>query len=115
MRMTRCRKCGGTMRPGKAILQTYVRGMGDFGDDDIITVSAGGPGHLTKVMKCAHCGWSRMPTEHDDLRAEIERLREALAFYANEADYLPPLTGGKGKLWQDAGMTAREALEDDDQ
>lgn len=46
-----CRKCGGTMRPGIAIAQTF-----DCGDEG--TCSPGGPGRVVECMKCANCGWS---------------------------------------------------------
>ncbi len=44
------------------------------------------------------------------LRAEVEKLRAALAFYADVSDYVAPYTGGAGKLWMDCGETARAAL-----
>lgn len=44
------------------------------------------------------------------LCAEVERLREALRFYADVADYVAPYTGAMGKLWRDCGETARAAL-----
>lgn len=54
-----CRKCGGTMKPGKATRQTLVGGMPDFpGDKHATTLSAGGPGKLIDCMKCERCGWS---------------------------------------------------------
>ena len=54
----RCDKCGGEMKPGKAIAQTWT-GTPDFhGDKHCVTVSPGGPGKLVDCMKCVNCGWS---------------------------------------------------------
>ena len=40
----KCRKCDVDMRPGKSLSQTFT-GMGDFRDeDDVVTLSPGGPG-----------------------------------------------------------------------
>lgn len=64
-----CRKCGGTMKQGKALAQTYVGGMPDFEDDDhSTTFSAGGSGKMVDCMKCEDCGWSITPPtqEKDD-------------------------------------------------
>ena len=56
---TTCRKCGGQMRPGIATGQTYSAGMPDFpGDEEAVTLSAGGPGKVIEAMKCSKCGWS---------------------------------------------------------
>ena len=52
-----CPKCKTKMVDGKAIAQTYT-GVGDFGDDDIVTLSPGGPGKLVSVSKCPQCGFS---------------------------------------------------------
>lgn len=52
-----CRKCGGDMRPGSAIENTYT-GSPDFPGGDVVTISPGGPGRLVDCMKCAACGWS---------------------------------------------------------
>jgi hypothetical protein len=41
---------------------------------------------------------------------ESERLKVALAFYADASDYKAPFTGGMGKLYFDCGQTARAAL-----
>lgn len=46
-----CRKCGGQMRPGKAIAQTF-----DCSDEG--TMSPGGPGKLVDCLKCEACGAS---------------------------------------------------------
>ena len=57
-----CRKCGGTMKPGKAMGQTFVGGVPDFiGETHSSTFSAGGPGVLIDCMKCVDCGWSVTP------------------------------------------------------
>lgn len=56
---TTCPKCGGPMRPGIAMGQTYTAGTPDFGpDDEVRTFSAGGPGEVVQVRKCAKCGHS---------------------------------------------------------
>lgn len=46
-----CRKCGGAMKPGKAMQQTV-----DCSDEG--TCSHAGPGRLIDCMKCERCGWS---------------------------------------------------------
>ena len=46
-----------------------------------------------------------------EARAEVERLREALAFYAKPGRYVAPFTGGQGDLYFDCGAKARAALE----
>ena len=59
MNVKTCRKCGGTMRPSKALAQTFTAGTPDFpGDTHASTFSAGGPGELIDCMKCEACGWS---------------------------------------------------------
>lgn len=55
--VSRCRKCGGQMKPGKAIQQTYT-GMPDFPNGAVVTLSAGGPGRLVDCDKCEKCGHS---------------------------------------------------------
>ena len=53
-----CKKCGGAMKPGKAIAQTWT-GLPDFpGDKHCVTISPGGSGKLIDCMKCEKCGWS---------------------------------------------------------
>jgi len=53
-----CKKCGGAMKPGKAIAQTWT-GLPDFpGDKHCVTLSPGGSGKLIDCMKCEECGWS---------------------------------------------------------
>lgn len=46
------------------------------------------------------------------LEARVQKLEQALRFYASPADYAAPYTGGMGKLWEDCGVTAKNALED---
>lgn len=54
-----CRKCGGTMRRGIAMGQTYTAGTPDFpSDKEAVTFSAGGPGVIVDCLKCEDCGWS---------------------------------------------------------
>ena len=53
-----CRSCKLTMYPGKALAQTLT-GSGDFhDDDDVVTLSPGGPGKLIDCWKCPQCGRS---------------------------------------------------------
>lgn len=54
----KCRKCGGQMKPSKALGQTF-RGKPDFiGSKEIVTVSPGWAAKLIDCMKCEKCGWS---------------------------------------------------------
>jgi hypothetical protein len=57
-----CRKCGSAMALGVAIRNTWT-GTGDFGKNDVVTVSPGGPGKLVACSKCTACGWSVSGTE----------------------------------------------------
>ena len=50
------------------------------------------------------------PAPAADLKAENERLRGALEFYADTSKYPSPLTGGMGALWEDCGQIGRAAL-----
>lgn len=50
-----CEKCGGEMRPSRAIEQTWV-GAPDLGA--YCTLSPGGSGRLIDCRKCIECGWS---------------------------------------------------------
>lgn len=50
-----CPRCGASYRPGIA-LESTVRGVPDFRDGYVITMSPGGPGHLVKCLKCPSCG-----------------------------------------------------------
>ena len=59
---TTCTKCGGVMRPGIAMGQTFS-GSPDFIGGDVVTVSAGGPGRLIACLKCSACGHSKTPNE----------------------------------------------------
>ncbi len=53
-----CKKCGGRMKPGKALAQT-VTGIPDFArDGNVVTLSPGGPGKLIDCLKCTECGHS---------------------------------------------------------
>lgn len=52
-----CRKCGGEMKPSKAIAQTLT-GRPDFPGKEVVTISPGGPGRLIDCMKCEKCGHS---------------------------------------------------------
>ncbi len=52
-----CKKCGGKMKKGTAIQETFV-GIPDFPDGEVCTVSPGGTGKLVSCMKCEECGWS---------------------------------------------------------
>lgn len=55
-----CKRCGGIMRPGIAMGQTWSAGIPDFpGQDVCITMSPGGPGRVIDCMKCEACGWSQ--------------------------------------------------------
>lgn len=46
-----CRHCGGNMKPGQAMAQTY-------NTSDEGTCSPGGPGKVVECLKCEACGWS---------------------------------------------------------
>lgn len=52
-----CRRCGGRMKRGIALEQTYT-GSPDFPGGKVVTMSPGGPGRLVECMKCEKCGWS---------------------------------------------------------
>ncbi len=55
------RNCRGEMKKGKAIVETVVDGIPDFiGDknNNLVTISAGGPGTLITCYKCRKCGYS---------------------------------------------------------
>ncbi len=55
-----CKRCGGIMRPGIAMGQTWSAGIPDFpGQDTCITMAPGGPGRVIDCMKCEACGWSQ--------------------------------------------------------
>lgn len=55
--LTCCSRCGGQMKPGIALEQTYT-GSPDFPGGEVVTMSPGGPGRLVRCMKCERCGWS---------------------------------------------------------
>ena len=52
-----------------------LTGMGDFGDDDVSTLSYGGPGKLVNCLKCPACGHSWLPN-----------TKQVLAFYADRSE-----------------------------
>lgn len=52
-----CRKCGGAMKPGQALEDTFT-GTPDFPGGEVVTMSPGGPGRLVPALKCEICGWS---------------------------------------------------------
>lgn len=52
-----CKKCGGEMKAGTAIAQTYT-GKPDFIGGEVVTMSPGGNGKLVDCVKCVDCGWS---------------------------------------------------------
>lgn len=55
-----CKRCGGEMRLGKAIAQTYT-GTPDFTGCEVVTMSPGGSGAMVECMKCSECGYSVTP------------------------------------------------------
>ena len=52
-----CRRCGGKMKPSKAIAQTYG-GSPDFPGGTVVTMSPEGPGKMIDCLKCEKCGHS---------------------------------------------------------
>ena len=56
-KMAKCKKCGGELKPGKALMQT-VSGSPDFADGEVITLSPCGTGKLIDCIKCSACGHS---------------------------------------------------------
>lgn len=58
----KCRRCGGKMKPSKAIEQTW-RGSADFPGMEVVTMSPGGPGRLVDCLKCECCGHSVTPLD----------------------------------------------------
>lgn len=54
-----CRKCGGEMKSGKAIANTFRPSFPDFPGQTIgVTMSPGGPGKIADCLKCEKCGYS---------------------------------------------------------
>lgn len=49
----------------------------------------------------------------DRLEKRIEKLREALEFYAKPESYEYNKTQGKNYMWNDQGLRARQALKED--
>lgn len=64
-----CPHCYGSMRPGKATMQTF-RGFADFPGGEAVTMSPGGPGGLIDCLKCEKCGHSVTPNMQSDRLAE---------------------------------------------
>ena len=52
-----CPRCGGPMKPSKAIAQTWM-GEPEWSGATICTMSPGGPGRLIDCLKCEKCGHS---------------------------------------------------------
>ena len=72
-----CRKCGGSLKPSKAIARTFVYGApDDLGATNGQTMSVGGPGALIDCYKCEDCGWSvtgaATPTAQEAVPTEDE-------------------------------------------
>ena len=55
--MSKCRRCGGEMKQGIAMWQTWT-GSPDFAAGPVVTLSAGGPGRVIDCSKCSVCGHS---------------------------------------------------------
>lgn len=73
MEITKCKKCNGELKAGKAMAQTFT-GKPDFiGDNHICTISAGGAGKLIDCLKCVDCGWSmtRPNDNWDENRVDV--------------------------------------------
>lgn len=104
---SKCRKCGGEMKPGTATGQTYTSGMPDFGpDDEISTMSAGGPGALVPAMKCRECGWSVTPVpckirgiEYPSISAAARALKLSRQAVQDGLNRGTPDTIGLGRNW----------------
>lgn len=59
-----CARCGGEMKPGKALLNTlagYPDFPGDTGRESGSTMSYTGPPALVDCLKCLDCGRSVIP------------------------------------------------------
>lgn len=52
-----CKKCGGVMRRGVALEQTFT-GTPDFAGGEVVAMSLGGSGRLVACLKCSLCGFS---------------------------------------------------------
>lgn len=52
-----CPKCSVLLKPGVAARGSWV-GMGDFGQDDVVTIYEGGVARLIPCLKCPNCGYS---------------------------------------------------------
>lgn len=63
---TKCKKCGGEMKEGKAIAQTFT-GVPDFiGSKECVTISPGGSIKLIDCLKCEKCGYSTTKGESNE-------------------------------------------------
>lgn len=52
-----CKQCGGKIKVGVALDQTFT-GVPDFiGSSEVVTMSPGGSGKLVACLKCSECGW----------------------------------------------------------
>lgn len=65
MKRVECRKCGGQMKPSKA-LQNVATGIPDFHGGEAVTFSYGKKAKLIDCMKCEDCGWSVTGKEKGD-------------------------------------------------
>ncbi|GAB3763660.1 hypothetical protein GCM10028796_17560 [Ramlibacter monticola] len=95
-----CRKCGGAMKPGKAMGQTM-----DCSDEG--TCSPAGPGKLIDCMKCERCGWSVTAGVGESLQAKA--LRDPPEVIAAEYDRMVM----RSALRQIAGMDPQGVRADD--
>jgi len=55
-----CRRCGGAMKPSKAIAQTFT-GLPDFPGKEVVTISPEGQWRMIDCLKCERCGHSITP------------------------------------------------------
>lgn len=67
----KCTKCGGDMKPGKAIQQTWG-GTPEWEGDTIYTMSPEGPGVLVDCLKCEKCGRSITASAGQIAKAETK-------------------------------------------
>jgi len=54
----KCRKCGGEMKPGKALKEGVTSSTDDIGDGSVVTLNPSGQCRMVDCMKCSECGWS---------------------------------------------------------
>lgn len=57
LRTSVCKRCNTEMQPGKAMEQTWRKGI-EYDEELGGTMSPGGSGKLMDVMKCPACGYS---------------------------------------------------------